>query len=171
MGGLSFENSVGDLSNQSLRDILPELYICRHGILGDVLVAIFKNNFFRFPMVHFHIRLQHYEDYDFLHLVKVRNAYASAHVHQLVSVDYILYSGWIYLVGAGDYHSLDSLVKRYKALIIHHAEISGMYPSQSVFMMFQGTGNFLRIAYKACGVVRVGFNKKVRHFAVKIQLM
>ena len=138
------QHSIGHLAHQGLGQFLSELDVRGHGILGDVLAAVVHQLLLAGLRGHI-AGLKHHERLDPLHLDGVLDADDAAQVDVLVALQDVLQLGGIHVVAVGDDHALDALAEVDEALLVHHAQVAGMDPGQSVGVGLLGLGRLLGV--------------------------
>ena len=133
-----------------------------------MLPTISEQDFARRILRNLDVRFQHDESHDPLHLVWIRHTDHTAHVHQLVRVEYVFDLRRIDIIAAGDDHALDPLAEVDETVRVHHAKVSGMQPFQPIRMPAQSVRRFLRIVdvfhhHRRTGQADLAF-LAVRHF-------
>ena len=84
---------------------------------------------------------------DLLHLVWIRHTDYTAHLHLLMGVQNILDLAGIHIVAGGDDHALGAAPEIDEALLVHNAQIAGVYPCQAVIVLAQGLGRLLGVVH------------------------
>ena len=138
------QHTVGHLAHQCLGQLLTELDVGGHGVLGDVLAAVVQQLLLA-GLCGLIAGLEHHECLDPLYLDGVLDADDAAEVDVVVAIQNILQLGGIDVVTVGDDHALDALTEVDKALLVHHAQVAGVDPGEAVGVGLLGLGRLLRM--------------------------
>ena len=143
---LVLQHAVGDLAHQRLGQLLPELDVVGHGVLGNVLAAVVQQLPLRL-VVGGDAALEHHKRLHLLHLVGIGHADDTAHLHVLMGVQNILQLTGIHVVAGGNDHPLGASLEVDEALLVHGAQIAGIHPRQPVRVLPQRMRRLLGVVH------------------------